>query len=104
MKVIFRSMVIFLGIVAGSLTIDTIVGTEILIQKADARIGRPWTPASYAGVARRTTRRTIRRTSVYYNTLPPGCPRVYVEGTPLHYCGGIYYQPAGARYVQVNVY
>jgi len=30
-----------------------------LISSADARIGRPLTPVSYAGVARRTTRRAV---------------------------------------------
>jgi hypothetical protein len=30
-----------------------------LVTQADARIGRPLTPMSYAGVARRTTRRTV---------------------------------------------
>jgi hypothetical protein len=30
-----------------------------LVTSADARIGRPLTPLSYAGVARRTTRRAI---------------------------------------------
>ena len=32
-----------------------------LVSEAEARIGRPATPMSYAGVARRTTRRTVRR-------------------------------------------
>jgi hypothetical protein len=31
------------------------------IGSAQARIGRPLTPISYAGVARRTTRRAVRR-------------------------------------------
>jgi hypothetical protein len=30
-----------------------------LVTSAEARIGRPLTPMSYAGVARRTTRRTV---------------------------------------------
>ena len=30
-----------------------------LITSADARVGRPLTPMSYAGVARRTTRRAV---------------------------------------------
>lgn len=34
--------------------------------EADAVIGRPATPGSVAGVARRTTRRTVRRTGYYY--------------------------------------
>jgi hypothetical protein len=29
------------------------------VSTAEARIGRPWTPLSYAGVARRTTRRAV---------------------------------------------
>lgn len=31
-----------------------------LVSEANARIGRPLTPMSYAGVARRTTRRAVR--------------------------------------------
>jgi hypothetical protein len=30
-----------------------------LVSTADARVGRPLTPVSYAGVARRTTRRAV---------------------------------------------
>jgi hypothetical protein len=33
--------------------------TQSLLSSADARIGRPLTPMSYAGVARRTTRRAV---------------------------------------------
>jgi hypothetical protein len=32
---------------------------QSLVSTADARIGRPLTPMSYAGVARRTTRRAV---------------------------------------------
>ena len=32
-----------------------------LVSEANARIGRPLTPLSYAGVARRTSRRVVRR-------------------------------------------
>ena len=32
---------------------------ESLVTRAEARIGRPMTPMSYAGVARRTTRRAV---------------------------------------------
>lgn len=32
---------------------------ELLVTRAEARIGRPLTPMSYAGVARRTTRRAV---------------------------------------------
>ena len=40
---------------------------------AAAVIGRPLTPLSYAGVARRTTRRVVRRTATTIAVLPPGC-------------------------------
>lgn len=74
------------------------------ISGAHAVIGRPATPGSVAGVARRTTRRTIARTTVYVSTLPPSCSVVVVNGVSLSHCGGIYYQPYGGRYVVVNVY
>ena len=32
---------------------------EFLVTQAEARVGRPATPMSYAGVARRTTRRAV---------------------------------------------
>ena len=36
-----------------------------LITTADARVGRPLTPVSVAGVARRSTRRTVRAGAYY---------------------------------------
>ncbi|MPZ39193.1 MAG: hypothetical protein GEU95_14270 [Rhizobiales bacterium] len=33
--------------------------SDLVVTTADARIGRPLTPLSYAGVARRTTRRAV---------------------------------------------
>ncbi len=35
-------------------------GFSVALDTADARVGRPATPASAAGVARRTTRRAVR--------------------------------------------
>ena len=61
----------------------------LAVPSAEARIGRPATPLSVAGVARRTTRRTVRRIN-YYSVLPAGC----YWRAPYHYCGGIYYEPA----------
>jgi hypothetical protein len=40
------------------------------ISQAEARVGRPLTPMSYAGVARRTTRRAVVVRSTVYR---PGC-------------------------------
>jgi hypothetical protein len=71
--------------------------------EALARVGRPATPGSVAGVARRTTRRTVRRSAIYVNTLPAGCVRVTVYGTLVWRCGGTYYQPSGSTYVVVYV-
>lgn len=73
------------------------------VKEAHAIVGRPATPVSAAGVARRTTRRVIVRTSIYVAALPPSCTVVVVEGTSLHLCGGTYYQPYGSQYVVVNV-
>ena len=52
------------------------------ISQADARVGRPATPMSYAGVARRTTRRAVAvgaagaaAAGAYYYAAP-GCQQV----------------------------
>jgi hypothetical protein len=50
------------------------------VSSSEARIGRPLTPMSYAGVARRTTRRAVYGTAAaagatYYATRP-GCTQV----------------------------
>jgi hypothetical protein len=74
-----------------------------LVKEAHAIVGRPLTPVSVAGVARRTTRRMIYATSVYVATLPPACTTVVIEGTTLQQCGGTYYQPSGNQYVIVNI-
>lgn len=39
----------------------SIPGTEHIVTTAEAVVGRPVTPVSVAGVARRTTRRTVAR-------------------------------------------
>lgn len=74
-----------------------------VVSEAQGVIGRPLTPLSYAGVARRTTRRMIYATSRYVATLPRGCTTVIIDGTTLHQCGTTYYQAAGSRYVVVRV-
>lgn len=73
------------------------------VSKAEAIIGRPLTPYSVAGVARRTTRRVIRRTTIYAATLPGGCVSANVYGAVVWRCGGVYYQPYGGRYVQIYI-
>ncbi len=70
---------------------------------AGAVIGRPLTPLSYAGVARRTTRRVVRRTATTIAVLPPGCIYGPYYGGYYYRCGGLYYAKSGGVYVQVIV-
>ena len=70
---------------------------------AEARIGRPATPGSVAGVARRTTRRVVRRSTIYVAALPRGCASVTMSGVVLWHCGATYYQAYGTQYVVVHI-
>ena len=83
--------------------IETIAPIAGFVGEAHAVVGRPATPGSVAGVARRTTRRTIRRSSIYVAALPAGCVRTSVNGGVVWRCGGVYYQPYGGRYVVVYI-
>jgi hypothetical protein len=74
-----------------------------IVSPAEARIGRPATPGSVAGVARRTTRRVIRRSTIYVNTLPSSCVRVSGYNGVVWRCGSTYYQPYKGRYVVVYI-
>ena len=63
----------------------------------DARVGRPASPGSVAGVRRRTRRRTRRRVyaSMTLYSLPYGCNTTRMRGgVSYYYCGGIWYQPS----------
>lgn len=73
------------------------------VGEAQARLGRPITPGSVAGVARRTTRRVVRRSAIYVATLPAGCARMTISGVVVWNCGGAYYQPYNGRYVVVYI-
>ena len=90
-------------LVAVVLVVADMATDDLIVMNAEARVGRPATPGSVAGVARRTTRRMIRRTSVYVATLPAGCQTVNVEGTTLQQCGSTYYQASGSQYEVVEV-
>ena len=98
-----RTILVGCAVMAAGLVIDAGLHSGIIINDAQARVGRPMTPGSVAGVARRTTRRTIRRTTIYAATLPRGCTTVTIEGTTLQQCGGTYYQPYNNQYVVVHV-
>jgi len=104
MKNTIRVLAIGCCLLATNLLTDGLFKSRILPKmEAEARIGRPLTPISVAGVARRTTRRTIRRTTVYVATLPGGCSTVVIEGATLYQCDGTYYQASGSQFVVVNI-
>jgi hypothetical protein len=103
MKSIMKKCAFAAGFLIATIVMEAALNLGVFIQPTHAVIGRPLTPISYAGVARRTTRRTIRRTAAYAAVLPAGCTTVIVSGVSLHQCGGVYYQPYGNQYVIVNV-
>lgn len=74
-----------------------------VFSSAEAIVGRPMTPLSYAGVARRTTRRMVYRSNVYVARLPANCTTIIVNGATIHSCGAVYYEPYGNQYVQVDL-
>ncbi len=81
-----------------------LLGASLIVDARVPRgvgVGAPGRPV--AGVARRTTRRCIRRSTIFVATLPPSCSTVVVEGVTLQQCGGTYYQSSGNQYVVVNV-
>jgi hypothetical protein len=77
--------------------------------EALAVVGMPLTPMSYAGVARRTTRRAAYvgaaaattaaattaavTTAAVVSTLPAGCVEVVSAGVVYQRCGTTYYRP-----------
>jgi len=72
-------------------------------EEVAAIIGRPATPMSYAGVARRTARRTTYAAAAtapyagyggaYVPALPSGCTTVVTAGVSYRNCGGTIYRP-----------
>lgn len=76
------------------------IGFFKFVADAEAKVGRPLTPVSVAGTARRTTRRVIRR-GAYVAVIPAGCAYGTYYGYSLYYCGGVYYQKSSGGYVIV---
>lgn len=104
----FRKYVVTAAILTAVVLTDGSLGTGsaptgMIISSAEARVGRPLTPRSVAGVARRTTRRVIRRSTIYIAALPAACVRTTINGYAVWRCGGTYYQASGGRYVVVYV-
>jgi hypothetical protein len=74
---------------------------NVLGAPAEARVGRPATALSYAGVSRRSSRRVVRRTSVRLNSIPSSCVYGNFYGGSYYNCAGVYYEKSGTVYVQV---
>ncbi|QQE67514.1 hypothetical protein GFS31_42270 (plasmid) [Leptolyngbya sp. BL0902] len=91
------------ALLAASTLADGMLNSRIVTQRAEAVVGRPATPVSAAGTSRRTTRRVIRRSTIYVASLPGNCSTVIIEGVSLYLCGGTYYEPYGNQYVVVYV-
>ena len=67
--------------IAGSIGWSQDEGITLSIQSAEARVGRPLTPVSVAGVARRTTRRAVvGGAAVGAAAAGAACVRVLVNG------------------------
>jgi len=98
-----QTMAIGCGLLVAGLLVDGEFHTSIIVKEAEAVIGRPVTPGSVAGVGRRTTRRRIRRTTIYVASLPKGCTTVNIDGAVCYSCGGTYYQAHNGQYVVVKV-
>jgi len=104
MKSRIKVWLIVIGfLVAAGLIVDVWTPINLVNSEVEAVVGRPATPGSVAGVARRTTRRTIRRSTIYVASLPKGCTTVVIEGQSCYHCGGTYYQAHGTQYVVVYV-
>ena len=89
-------------VLAGPWTFGGEVSEWFSDKEAQAVVGRPLTPVSVAGVARRTSRRTTRRveardsaaaTTTLVTTLPAGCVKASVGGATQYTCGATRYRP-----------
>ncbi len=77
-RLLLAAAVVTFG-VAGSIDWSANDGVSISVESAQARVGRPLTPVSVAGVARRTTRRAVVGGAVVGGAAV-GCAQVLVNG------------------------
>jgi hypothetical protein len=78
-KRVFLATAVFAFGVLGSAEWSPSDGLLLSIEGAQARVGRPLTPVSAAGVARRTTRRAVVGGAAV-GAAAAGCVRVLVNG------------------------
>lgn len=74
-----------------------------IVESAEARVGRPHTPVSVAGEARRSTRQNVRRMGSYVTELPADCVTEMINGQTYYHCGPTYYESDGSRYQVVII-
>ena len=102
----YFAFALFAALLAGDFdpaSLAPVLATINPVTSAEARIGRPLTPLSYAGVARRTTRRVVRRTAYRLSVLPAGCVYGPYYGAYYYNCAGMYYARDSGVYVQVII-
>jgi hypothetical protein len=75
-RALLAAAVVAFGI-SGSVDWSQTGGLSLSVESAQARVGRPLTPVSVAGVARRTTRRAVVGGAVVGGA---ACVRVLVNG------------------------
>lgn len=121
MKNTFKPIFIVIAL-AGLWSMDFSPGipfVPVFVADAEAIVGRPLTPVSVGGVARRTTRRAVVYSSsasasaaqqqaaaaeqqaaanrlpagTVVTALPSGCQSTNVDGVSLFNCGGVMYKP-----------
>ncbi|WP_027551359.1 hypothetical protein [Bradyrhizobium sp. Cp5.3] len=79
-QILFVAAILVCG--TGSIEWSPQDGLSLAISSAEARVGRPLTPVSVAGVARRTTRRAVvGGAAVGAAAAGTACVRVLVNGT-----------------------
>ncbi|MFH7243820.1 MAG: hypothetical protein ACHWZW_13330 [Spirulina sp.] len=103
MQGINRVVIATVALLATGAAVDGVSSRGMVTSPASAVVGRPATPVSVAGAARRTTRRVIRRSTIYAATLPVGCSSIYIDGVMVYQCGATYYQPYNNQYVVVYI-
>jgi len=80
-RAVFAAAVFAFGTL-GSVTWSPNSGLSLSAESAEARVGRPLTPVSVAGVARRTTRRAVvGGAAVGAAAVGTACVRVLVNGS-----------------------
>ena len=93
LKLIFLPMLLIVLLIG----IDCVPYLDnVFIENAEAVRGRPGTPGSAAGVARRSTRRAVHRriaVGTRVTVLPGGCTTVITRNVTYHHCGGVHYRP-----------